>query len=110
VLTLLNSTFSTCCVAARIRYGTLVVWKDCRAYMMLPLQGRQAMPAHDNNSSNPNDDQPVNPLWGRLALLMFGLTVLAFLTAIDRAEWFRVKPATGTAAAMAYASDHQPSS
>lgn len=51
-----------------------------------------------------DDDQP-NPLWGRLALLIFGLTVLAFLTAIDRPEWFRLKPATGTAAAMAYAAD-----
>jgi len=32
--------------------------------------------------------------------------VLAFLTAIDRPEWFHLKPATGTAAAMVYASDH----
>ncbi len=37
---------------------------------------------------------------------MFGLTVLAFLTAIDRPEWFHLKPATGTAAAMVYASDN----
>ena len=37
----------------------------------------------------------------------FGLTVLAFLTAIDRPEWFRLKPATGTAAAMVYASGHR---
>jgi hypothetical protein len=27
--------FTTCCVAAKIRYGTLVVWKDCRAHMTL---------------------------------------------------------------------------
>lgn len=54
------------------------------------------------------DDTEPNPLWGRLALIMFGLTVLAFLTAIDRPEWFRLKPATGTAAAMVYASDHRP--
>jgi len=52
------------------------------------------------------DDSAPSPLWGRLALLLFGLTVLAFLTAIDRPEWFHVKPASGTAAAMAYASDH----
>ena len=52
------------------------------------------------------DDSPPNPLWGRLALLMFGRTVLAFLTAIDRPEWFHLKPATGTAAAMVYASDN----
>jgi hypothetical protein len=68
------------------------------------------MPTNDDNANIRHDDQTISPLWGRLALLMFGLTVLAFLTAIDRAEWFRMKPATGTAAAMAYASDHKPSS
>lgn len=51
------------------------------------------------------EDDAINPLWGRLALLAFGLAVLAFLTAIDRPEWFHLKPATGTAAAMVYASD-----
>ncbi len=65
------------------------------------------MQTNDDNTNNRTDDQPLNPLWGRLALLMFGLTVLAFLTAIDRPEWFHMKPATGTAAAMVYASDHQ---
>lgn len=66
------------------------------------------MQTNDDNTNNRTDDQPLNPLWGRVALLMFGLTVLAFLTAIDRPEWFHLKPATGTAAAMVYASDHQP--
>ncbi len=65
------------------------------------------MQTNDDNTNNRTDDHPLNPLWGRLALLMFGLTVLAFLTAIDRPEWFHLKPATGTAAAMVYASDHQ---
>ena len=65
------------------------------------------MQTNDDRFNTGADDQPLNPLWGRLALLMFGLTVLAFLTAIDRPEWFRLKPATGTAAAMVYASDHQ---
>ena len=65
------------------------------------------MQTNDDRSNTGHDDQPLNPLWGRLALLMFGLTVLAFLTAIDRPEWFHLKPATGTAAAMVYASDHQ---
>ena len=65
------------------------------------------MQTNDDNTNNRTDDQPLNPLWGRLALLMFGLTVLAFLTAIDRPEWLRLKPATGTAAAMVYASDHR---
>lgn len=63
---------------------------------------------NDDRTNIHDDDGQVNPLWGRLALLMFGLTVLAFLTAIDRPEWFRLKPATGTAAAMVYASDHRP--
>lgn len=39
-----------------------------------------------------------------LLMLAFGLSVLAFLIAIDRPEWFQVRPATGTAAAMANAS------
>jgi hypothetical protein len=37
--------------------------------------------------------------------LAFGLAVLAFLTVIDRAEWFQLRPASGTAGAMAYASE-----
>lgn len=36
-----------------------------------------------------------------LILLMFGLTVLAFLVAIDRPHWFSIKPGSGVAAAMA---------
>lgn len=56
------------------------------------------------------DDQLPNPLWGRLALLVFGLTILAFLTAIDRPGWFELKPATGTATAMVRGSDQPPSS
>lgn len=36
-----------------------------------------------------------------LVLLAFGLTVLAFLVAIDRPHWFSIKPVSGTAAAMA---------
>lgn len=39
-----------------------------------------------------------------LLMLGFGLSVLAFLIAIDRPEWFHLRPATGTAAAMAHAS------
>lgn len=39
-----------------------------------------------------------------LLMLAFGLSVLAFLIAIDRPEWFHLRPATGTAAAMANAS------
>ncbi|MCU6454416.1 hypothetical protein LPN01_10045 [Sphingomonas sp. A2-49] len=60
---------------------------------------------NDDSRRGAQDEQQTNPLWSRLALLVFGLTVLAFLTAIDRPEWFHLKPATGTAAAMVYASD-----
>ena len=39
-----------------------------------------------------------------LGILGFGLACLAYLVAIDRPHWFVLKPATGTAAAMAKAS------
>jgi hypothetical protein len=38
-----------------------------------------------------------------LAYLAFGVAVLAFLAVTGRAEWFRLRPATGTAAALSYA-------
>ena len=40
-------------------------------------------------------------LVGNLLLLLFGCGVLAFLVAVDRAEWFSIRPATGTSIAMA---------
>jgi hypothetical protein len=42
-------------------------------------------------------------LFTSLMLLVFGLGVLGFLVAIDHPEWFRLRPASGTAAAMAQA-------
>lgn len=42
-------------------------------------------------------------LAGRLMLLGFGFAVLTFLVAIDRADWFAIRPATGTSIAMANA-------
>lgn len=42
---------------------------------------------------------------GRALLLLFGLGVLGFLVAVDRSEWFSIRPATGTSIAMANASD-----
>jgi len=42
---------------------------------------------------------------GSFMLLCFGLGSLAFLIAIDRSEWFAVRPASGAALAMANASD-----
>lgn len=39
-----------------------------------------------------------------LSMLAFGLGVLAYLIAIDRAEWFNLRPASGTATALSAAS------
>lgn len=57
-----------------------------------------------------NDDradrkQARGVLTGRVLLLAFGLGVLGFLVAVDRADWFAIHPATGTSLAMARASD-----
>ncbi|CAD7338367.1 hypothetical protein FIM10_10090 [Sphingomonadales bacterium 56] len=43
-------------------------------------------------------------LIGSLMLLSFGVAVLAFLVAIDRPEWFELRPGSGIAAAMFSAS------
>ncbi|WP_277971194.1 hypothetical protein [Sphingomonas echinoides] len=56
--------------------------------------------------SGPNDKNrpgPHDTLRGSLLFLMFGISMLAFLVAIDRPEWFVLKPATGTAVAMSAA-------
>ncbi|MGV3769683.1 MAG: hypothetical protein ACO1NM_06610 [Sphingobium phenoxybenzoativorans] len=45
---------------------------------------------------------------GSLMLLSFGLGILAFLIAIDHPEWFSLRPASGTAAAMSKASNFAP--
>jgi hypothetical protein len=42
---------------------------------------------------------------GRVLLLLFGLGVLGFLVAVDRADWFAIRPATGTSIALAHASN-----
>ncbi len=39
-------------------------------------------------------------LAGNALLLLFGCTVLAFLVAVDRADWFSIRPATGTSIAL----------
>jgi hypothetical protein len=41
----------------------------------------------------------------RLFILGFAMAVLGFLVAIERQSWFHIRPATGTAAALSYASD-----
>ncbi|MYL99684.1 hypothetical protein GR702_18145 [Novosphingobium sp. FGD1] len=40
-------------------------------------------------------------LVGNLLLLLFGCGVLTFLVAVDRLDWFSIRPATGTSIAMA---------
>lgn len=40
-------------------------------------------------------------------MLAFGLGTLAFLIAIDRPEWFHIRPASGTAMALSHASNSE---
>jgi hypothetical protein len=44
-------------------------------------------------------------LRGTLFMLLFGVGMLMFLIAIDRPEWFNLRPISGAAAAMSQASD-----
>ncbi|WP_267393413.1 MULTISPECIES: hypothetical protein [unclassified Sphingomonas] len=57
------------------------------------------------DDSATNNDKPLHPVWGKVGLLAFGLCILAFLTAIDRPEWFHLRPASGTAAALTLAAE-----
>lgn len=41
-------------------------------------------------------------------LLLFGLGILAYCIAIDRVEWFSLKPATGTSISLSNASAERP--
>lgn len=43
-----------------------------------------------------------------LAMLLFGVGTLAFLIAIDRPEWFHLRPANGTAEAMSHSATISP--
>lgn len=52
-----------------------------------------------------NDNAPAGTVRGNLMLMAFGLGVLGFLVSIDHPEWFHLRPMTGTAVAMSYASD-----
>ncbi len=42
-------------------------------------------------------------LVGNFLLLLFGLGVLGFLVAIDRADWFTLRPVSGTSVALSNA-------
>ncbi|MFZ2996792.1 hypothetical protein [Sphingobium sp.] len=52
-----------------------------------------------------NDKASASTVRGNLMLMAFGLGVLGFLVSIDHPEWFHLRPMTGTAVAMSYASD-----
>ncbi|WP_019515707.1 hypothetical protein [Sphingomonas sp. Mn802worker] len=56
------------------------------------------------HEADPRHRSLLESIRASLLMLGFGLSVLAFLIAIDRPEWFHLRPATGTAAAMANAS------
>lgn len=45
---------------------------------------------------------------GSWKFLAFGLAVLAYLVAIERPQWFVLRPATGTAIALGRAADAPP--
>jgi hypothetical protein len=53
-----------------------------------------------------SDDRTMSEsLRASLIMLVFGLSILAVLVAIDRPHWFHLKPATGTATALSIAAD-----
>jgi len=43
--------------------------------------------------------------WSSVFVLAVGVFALVFLVAIDRQNWFHIRPATGTAAALSQATD-----
>lgn len=56
-------------------------------------------------------EDPLTPrqrTWSSIAVLVFGLIALVFLVVIDRPHWFHIRPISGAAAAMSYASDAKP--
>ncbi|WP_088190934.1 hypothetical protein [Sphingobium sp. Z007] len=58
-----------------------------------------------NQPDHKNRRTMIEKAAGSFMLLSFGLASLAYLIAIDRADWFAVRPASGVAQAMANASD-----
>jgi hypothetical protein len=56
-----------------------------------------------DHRSNPEPGDMLSTVRASFLMLMFGLGILTFLVAIDRPEWFHIRPASGTAAAMANA-------
>ena len=56
--------------------------------------------------NGPDNKSLFEQLRASLIMLAFGLATLAFLIAIDRPEWFELRPVSGTAAAMSNAGSH----
>jgi hypothetical protein len=46
-------------------------------------------------------------LTSTMGLTGLGLAILAFLVAIDRPQWFHIRPATGTSVALSHAMEDQ---
>lgn len=72
---------------------------------------RAIPPSMERPMSNDNDrDEAVARPGGGMTLTLIALAVfvVAFLVLVDSQEWFELRPATGTAAAMYHASDRAP--
>jgi hypothetical protein len=61
-----------------------------------------------SSPSNPQDPANSHSFRASLIAFAFGLTILAFLVAIERPEWFHIRPVSGVAAAMSNASTNGP--
>ncbi|TCM18578.1 hypothetical protein EDF56_104108 [Novosphingobium sp. PhB165] len=65
------------------------------------------MRPHATHTSAKDRERLRQAMRSNMLLLFFGLGVLGFLIAIDRAEWFSLKPATGTSVSLSHAvADH----
>ncbi|WP_029623927.1 hypothetical protein [Sphingomonas sp. PAMC 26617] len=58
-----------------------------------------------HRSNDVDRTPPTETFRGSMLFLTFGLVMLAFLVAIDRPEWFKLRPVSGTAIAMAKAAE-----
>lgn len=55
---------------------------------------------------DPRERKTMLEAWrGSLAMFCFGLTILAYLVAIERPQWFSLRPVSGAAMAMSLAGD-----
>lgn len=60
---------------------------------------------HTRFPTHASKEETRHRLSGTMALMGLGLAILAFLVAIDRPEWFHIRPATGTSMALSHAMD-----